>query len=738
MRQARKRFRINHRDMRERTVGQSRSTLCERSGKEPLINANRREGGCRLTVDCFLGGRFCFRFGSSVLLIRPMSTPTLSWGIIGTGAIAKTFAKALPKSSTGRLVAIGSRSIESAEKFCGDFPGITAHGTYEALLADPAVQAVYISTPHPTHAEWAIKAAEAGKHILCEKPIALNHAEAMAMVEAALRNDVFLMEAFMYRCHPQTAKIVELIQSGTLGQVRMIDATFSFHSSYNLASRLLKNELGGGGILDVGCYTASIARLVAGAATGQPFAEPTELFAAGHVGAESTVDEYAAALCKFPGEIVAQLTTGVQLNADNGLKVYGSEGWMHVPNVFIPSRESGGTHIYLHLRGKPMETIEIHTNEWLYGLEADAVAKGIPARQSSAVPWEDTLGNMRLLDRWRKDLGVIYKQETPAGSRTTVSARPLRKAENAPMLYANIPGIKQPASRLIMGVDNQQSFAHSAVMFDDFFELGGNMFDTAHLYGGGKPERFLGEWIETRGIRDETLIIGKGAHTPNCHPEGITRQLSESLDRLKTSYVDLYLMHRDNPQVPVGEFVDCLNEHLKAGRIRAFGGSNWSIARVEAANAYAASKGLVGFHALSNNFSLARMVKPVWAGCISASDGESRAWFQRTQMPLFAWSSQARGFFLDSTNPTNLADESLVQSWFSEDNFRRLERARKLAEEKGVKPINIALAYVLNQPFPTFALIGPRQLSETRTSLPGLTLKLTPEEVAWLNLDVPA
>src|SRR5580698_4023165 len=130
----------------------------------------------------------------------------LKWGIIGTGSIARKFAHGLAGSKTGQLVAAGSRTIEAAKKFTAEFPA-TAHGSYEALLADPEVQAVYISTPHPMHAEWSIKAAEAGKHILCEKPLALNHADAMAVMEAARSNDVFLMEAFMYRCHPQTAKL---------------------------------------------------------------------------------------------------------------------------------------------------------------------------------------------------------------------------------------------------------------------------------------------------------------------------------------------------------------------------------------------------------------------------------------------------------------------------------------------------------------------------------------------------
>lgn len=170
--------------------------------------------------------------------------------------------------------------------------------------------------------------------------------------------------------------------------------------------------------------------------------------------------------------------------------------------------------------------------------------------------------------------------------------------------------------------------------------------------------------------------------------------------------------------------------------MKVFGGSNWTLARVDEANEYARSKGLRGFGVVSNNFSLARMIDPVWAGCVHASDAESRAWFTRTRTPLLAWSSQARGFFLPGrAAPDKLDDTELVRCWYADDNFRRLARVNELAERRGVQPINIALAYVLNQPFPTFALIGPRQLSETRTSLPALDLELSPDELKWLNLE---
>lgn len=662
----------------------------------------------------------------------------LSWGIIGTGRIAGVFAKGLANSKTGTLLAVASRTQAAANSFGESWNVSRRYDSYERLLADKDVQAVYIAVPHPVHAEWAIKAAEAGKHILCEKPLALNHADAMTVIEAARRNDVFLMEAFMYRCHPQIAKLVELIQSNAIGKVRVIQASFAFNARFNPESRLFKNELGGGGILDVGCYTVSIARLIAGAAIGKDFADPIKVTAVGQIG-ESHVDEYTIASLTFPEGILAQLFTGVQVNAENVVRIFGSEGSILIPSPWLPTDGQPAKLIVKRDDEQDAREVLVPSDRSLYASEADTVAQYIDARQAAApaTSWEDSLGNMNTLDQWRAAIGLVYETERADGPGQTlpVHKRPLAVCPASIMKYGHVAGVEKPISRLVLGVDNQTTWPHAAAMFDDFFESGGNCFDSAYIYGGGLCEKLLGQWVKNRGVREQIVLLDKGAHTPHCNPESITKQLSESLDRLQTDYVDIYMMHRDNPAIPVGEFISVLNEHKNAGRLRAFGGSNWSIERVQEANAWAAAHGMTGFAAISNNFSLARMIDPVWAGCISASDARSRAWLQETQMPIMPWSSQARGFFTGRAHPDDFSDAELVRCWYSEDNFQRLARVNELAKKRDVLPINIALAYVLNQPFPTFPLIGPRQLSETRTSLPGLTVALTPQEVRWLNLE---
>ena len=489
----------------------------------------------------------------------------IHWGILGTGRIAGIFAEGLAESKTGTLVAIASRTQEKADTFGETYKVDKRYGSYADLLADPAINAVYIATPHPTHAEWAIKAADAGKHILCEKPFTLNHPEAMAVVEAAHRNDVFVMEAFMYRGHPQTAKLVELIRDGAIGEVRTIESNFSFNTDADGNHRLIKAELGGGGILDVGCYAVSMARLLAGAALGKPFADPIDLQAAGHIDPATDTDAYSVALLRFAGDILATVSAGVRLQRESSVRVWGTAGNIKVPSPWFPGRNGTDATIILERNGAEPETITVESAVSLYTLEADTVAAHIADRESPTMSHADTLGNMQTLDRWRAALKLEYPSEQPQNAPLPVHNRPLRKRDDSIMRYGTLAGINKPVSRLVMGVDNQRTWAHAAIMFDDFFERGGNVFDSAYIYGSGDCEKILGQWIATRGVRSEVVLLDKGAHTPFCTPDDLTKQHHISLERLRTDYVDMYMMHRDNTDYPVSEFIDVLNEHRRAG-----------------------------------------------------------------------------------------------------------------------------------------------------------------------------
>ena len=318
------------------------------------------------------------------------------------------------------------------------------------------------------------------------------------------------------------------------------------------------------------------------------------------------------------------------------------------------------------------------------------------------------------------------------------------------MQYDSIDGLDKKISKLIMGNDNQTYFDEAAKLWDHWIEVGGNAFDNAHIYGQGSMEKLLGEWHRKRDNLKDLVIIAKGAHTPNCDPKSITSQLTESLDRLQTETADIYIMHRDNTEIPVDEFIDVLNEEKNKGRIKIFGGSNWTLCRFKEANNWAEENNKIKFSVLNNNLALCKMIKPLWDGCISSNDQEILTYLESTKTAHLSWSSQGRGYFLPD-QITQQIEEKITKdesSWRqpgehssgplscfdSEDNRERKSRAIDLAKKLNTDSQNIAGAWPLNLDFPSFALIGPRIISEIDSSLKNLDLELTREQVNWLNL----
>ncbi|TPM53839.1 oxidoreductase [Mesorhizobium sp. B2-2-3] len=666
------------------------------------------------------------------------ATTPIRWGILGPGSIAKAFAGGVAGSRNGKLVAIGARD-PGKPGLAENFPSARILDGYEALLTDAEIDAIYISVPHPGHAQWAIRAAEAGKHVLCEKPLALTAFEADAMMHAARKAGTFLGEAFMYRLHPQTLKLVELIKSGVIGEIRMIKSSFGFAMpDFMPQHRLYANDLAGGGILDVGGYPVSMARLIAGAAAGKPFLEPDKVTGVAHLG-QSGVDEWASALLHFPGGILAEVSCSISLNQDNVLRIFGTRGRIEVPDFWFAGgdRDVGLGRIDVIGADGVRETISVNEKRHVYSFEVDAAGDAILAgRQEFAWPgmaWADSLGTLRVLDRWRAAVGLEYEIEKASRRTNTIAGRPLRSGGTAIAKRA-IPGLSKPASIVALGFEDFRTFSSGSILLDAFFEAGGNLFDTGYVYGGGYTETLLGQWLKNRGVREQSVVIAKGAHSPLCYPDVIGKQLVQSLDRLQTDHVDIYFMHRDNPDVPVGEFVDAMDREVKAGRIRGpFGGSNWTMQRMDEAIAYAERTGKQKPGALSNNFSLAEMLEPIWAGCVTSSTDDWKAWLTARQMPNFAWSSQGRGFFTERAGRDRRDNEELVRVWYSERNFGRRDRAIELAARLGKSPIHIALAYVLNQPFPSVPLIGPRTLGELDDSLRALDIALSPADLQWLD-----
>ncbi|MDM9625459.1 aldo/keto reductase [Rhizobium sp. S152] len=664
------------------------------------------------------------------------SDQPIRWGIIGPGTIARTFADGIAHSRTGKLAAIATRNPDKPG-LADNFPGARIVNGYEALLQDSHIDAVYIAVPHTGHAEWAIKAIRAGKHVLVEKPIALTAFDADAIYHEAKKAGVFAGEAFMYRLHPQTAKLLELVKSGVIGTVRIIRSSFGFDmGTFRPEHRLFANETAGGGILDVGGYPVSMVRLIAGAAEGKPFVEPTKVSGVGHLG-QSGVDEWASAVLQFPSGIIAEVSCSIMANQDNTLRIIGSDGRIEVKDFWFASGHKGGVGKIEIIKGNEQQTVEVKEERWLYSFEVDAAGDAIRAGKTEftapGMNWADSIGNLRVLDQWRASIGLEYSVEKAAKRTSNLAGGKVALGNSIPK--RQIPGISKPASVVTLGFEFFPSFAAASLTLDAFYEAGGNVFDTAFVYGGGKTESIFGDWHTSRGVnREEIVLIGKGAHSPLVYPDVIAKQLDQSLNRLKTDYVDIYFMHRDNTDVPVGEFVDAMDAEVKRGRIRGiFGGSNWTRERMDEAAAYAAKNGKAAPAALSNNYSLAEMLDPIWAGCVTSSTDEWKRWLAERQVPNFAWSSQGRGFFTDRAGRDKRDDEEIVRCWYSDRNFERRDRAIELADKLGRSPIHIALAYVIAQPFPVIPLIGPRTIAELEDSLSALDIKLTPEQVKWLE-----
>lgn len=321
------------------------------------------------------------------------------------------------------------------------------------------------------------------------------------------------------------------------------------------------------------------------------------------------------------------------------------------------------------------------------------------------------------------------------------------------MKYGRIAHVDKPISRVVQGMvmisDERQD--KSSALLDASMEHGITTFDTAYVYGGGSSERGFGNWVADRGVRDRIVLLDKGAHPDaggnKVNAADITSDITESLDRLGFEHIDIYVLHRDDPEVPVSEIVDVLNEHHAAGRIGAFGGSNWTHERIAAANEYARANGRVPFVAASPQLSLAEMIEPPWADCLSVGgpSGEAeRKWFAENGLAVFAWSSLAGGFLSGVFTRENLAGDvgesglrnaGLVQRCYAdEDNFRRLDRLRELAAERGVSVAQAALAYVLSLPLDTYALAAGWEADQIAQNAAAAEIELSAAEIAWLEL----
>lgn len=338
----------------------------------------------------------------------------IRWGILGTGSIAKKFAFDLKFSRLGYLYAVASRNIERARNFAEEFGCKKFYSSYEDLIEDKEVDVVYISLPHIYHAEWSIKAAKKGKHVLCEKPLAVNYKEAERVISEVSKCNVFLMEAFMYRCHPQIMKLIELLKSKEIGEVSIIKASFGFKAKFDPFGRVFNHELAGGSILDVGCYPISIARLIVGVLKNKMFDEPYEVVGFGKIGV-TNVDEYVVGILRFKDDIIAEVSCSITFLQENTVKIFGEKGIITLINPWHAGLDGKIPSLITIQHNDITKTIEISNNLPLYTIEAELVNNCILENKTQAtypaMSWQDSLGNISVLDKLRFAIGLKYNFE---------------------------------------------------------------------------------------------------------------------------------------------------------------------------------------------------------------------------------------------------------------------------------------------------------------------------------------
>jgi predicted dehydrogenase len=316
----------------------------------------------------------------------------LNWGLLSTARINRALIKPLHASARNRLLAVASRSQDSADAYVREWNIARAHGSYEALLNDPEIDVIYNPLPNHLHKEWTIKALQAGKHVLCEKPFALTLKEVDAMIAASRKTGKVLAEAFMYRHHPQTLKVKEIVDSGVLGKIQVIKGEFSFMLE-NLDDIRNVKEMGGGSIWDIGCYPISYTRLLVGE-------EPVEVFGWQALAA-SGCDQTFSGQMKFANGILAQFDSSFVTPYRVGMEVVGSEATLIVPEPFKPREKS---EVYIR-REDGTETVQIEGGELYIGEVEnmyDSVVRGQPQRMSL----EDSRANIAAI------LGLIKSAET--------------------------------------------------------------------------------------------------------------------------------------------------------------------------------------------------------------------------------------------------------------------------------------------------------------------------------------
>ncbi len=321
-------------------------------------------------------------------------TDKVRWGILSTANIGRRVIPAIQASRNGEVAAVCSRSLERAQAFAAEQGIPRALGSYEALIADDEIDAIYNPLPNSMHAEWSVKCAEAGVPTLCEKPFASDAAEAQTIVDAFEKREVLLAEAFMYRFHPQQAKVKEILAAGGIGDLQIINSSFSFAISDEGNIRLSK-ALAGGALMDVGCYCVNLMRFM----TGE---EPARVTASGRIGATTGVDEALAGIFEFPSGVIGHFDCGLRAHRQHTYTLKGTDGMIVVPTSFVPDKSA--TTLVRHWRGDDYDEHVIPAADH-YQLMAEDFADALINKRAPRFPAADAVRNMLVVDELLSQAG---------------------------------------------------------------------------------------------------------------------------------------------------------------------------------------------------------------------------------------------------------------------------------------------------------------------------------------------
>lgn len=324
-----------------------------------------------------------------------MPKQTINWGILGPGSISKKFATGLKTVPNATICAVGSRDATRADTFASTFGISRAYRSYETLASDPNVDVIYIGTPHSFHKDHTILCLNAGKHVLCEKPFAINTSEATEMIQTARGKGLFLMEAMWSRYLPTINKTRELIGAGKIGDVRLIQADFGFRAKVNPEGRLFNPSLGGGALLDVGIYPLSLTHMILGA--------PSSITSSGSIG-RTGVDEQTAIILTYDGGEMALLSTAIRTSTPQEATIIGTDGWIKIHRPWWNSDT-----LTIYADGEEL-TIPCPVDGNGYNYEAEEVGRCIRSGklESDIMPLDETLSIMEVMDQIRKQIGLRY------------------------------------------------------------------------------------------------------------------------------------------------------------------------------------------------------------------------------------------------------------------------------------------------------------------------------------------